>query len=655
VKCPNCKAELLTSDYENRYCRNCGYPFPEAMHEKFTFYADLKNRLNSLNNIRNNFSDELEKLQAQALKFEGIISKDLEKLPAGEFSFKGVRPVEQTTTQSSSGEAEVKKEGEITETVPPVSKPPKKPINWEMLFGFNGFLILGVVSIIVGVGFFIRKAFISGYLGPVGKVSIIYLGAILSLGIGNFFRKKKLPDFGLALVGMGIALLYYSTYAGFQKYLIFNQYLAFSLMILITVFAVFLAIVDNNKWLAVLALIGGFSTPVMLNSGTEQNLPLFIYITILNIGLLAIAFYKRWNLLNNLGFIFTYLIFGFSYKYEQYWLSTIFLNIFFFIYSLVPFGYHMFRPEKEKVGNTWLIFINSFVALGLNYELMSRNQVTIEMLSIITLLYALNFTLMAAYMFNKGKQNDQSFIFIIGNAALFLIITIPIVFSKEVITIFWFAEALVLLWISTRLHGRRLIYGSYIVLCIALFKFFLIDYPDTFGLTDDFYFLPSYATLIYARYISAVFMIAVFYQFTVLLKKVPEEFGSVHQKFYKIFSITWIACLFIVANIETSAFFYDYFLEGRFVALSILWTLFAISLMFLGLRFNNSTVRKLSIGLFFATLAKVFFFDIANLGTSYKFVSFIVLGLVLILTSYLYRRFKDDLIETMAEKSETEI
>jgi uncharacterized membrane protein len=649
VKCPNCSAELLSSSYQSNSCLNCNYQFPSEIKEKFLFYDELKNKINTLSNIQQNFASGLENIQKQIFQFEQIISNDLEKMAPGHILKPETVDLTKETPEEKTGI-----DSDFTPEKVPVKKPIKIPINWEMLFGFNGFLILGVISVIVGVAFFIRKAFVSGYLGPIGKVSVIYLGAVASLAVGNFFRKKKYPDFGLALVGMGIALLYYSTYAGFSTYDIFDQYFAFFLMILITIFASFLAIIDNNKWLAVLGLIGGFTTPVLLSTGNPQNLTLYIYITILNAGLLAIAFYKRWNLLNNLGFIFTYLLFGFAHKYQEYWLSTIFLNLYFFIYSLVPFAYHIFRKEKEKVGNTWLIFINSFVALGFNYEIMDQNGYSIEMLSIITLLYALNFTLMATYMVQKGKQKDDSFIFVISNAALFLVITIPIIFSKEFITIFWVVEAVILLWISIRLNGRKLIYGSYLVMVMALFKFFFYDYDDVFGLVGGKYFSPAYTNLLFGRFVTTTVLIGGFYMFYTLLKKVPDDFNPVHKTYFKIFSIGWILTLFLVLNVETSAFFYENFPDGRFVAVSILWALFAISLMFLGLRANNAVIRKISIGLFFATLAKVFFIDIAKMGTSYKFVSFIVLGLVLILTSYLYRKYKDELIGTLAENKGAE-
>lgn len=59
--------------------------------------------------------------------------------------------------------------------------------------------------------------------------------------------------------------------------------------------------------------------------------------------------------------------------------------------------------------------------------------------------------------------------------------------------------------------------------------------------------------------------------------------------------------------------------------------------------------RKISFGLFLVVVLKVFLFDMANISTPYRIISFIVLGLVLVGTSYLYYRYKDRIINALAD------
>jgi len=101
---------------------------------------------------------------------------------------------------------------------------------------------------------------------------------------------------------------------------------------------------------------------------------------------------------------------------------------------------------------------------------------------------------------------------------------------------------------------------------------------------------------------------------------------------------------------EISLFFREYLPAARFAALSVLWTVFSVALMLLGFKENRPGLRKVSLGLFAVTLGKVFLFDMANISTPYRIISFIILGLVLVGTSYLYYKFKDKIQSAMASE-----
>jgi uncharacterized membrane protein len=642
LKCPKCNRDVELYPEKNQ-CTYCANQFSQETANSINFYNAIKNKLNKLESTQKTFYEQVNELKQELTSFEEIIYNAPE--------FKNIRVKEILETENKDGAVTVNNE---TVKIPEKVIEPKKKnelleklqnIHWELLLGFNGLLILGVISIITGVGFFIRKAFVSDMLGPIGKVSIIYLSALISLGVGNFFRTKKMAEFGTGIIGMGIALLYYSTYAAFAKYLIFNQAIAFTLMTVITIFSVFMSVLENNRWLAVLGLIGGFSTPFMIDSDVGNNLVLYSYITILNIGLLSIAFNKKWDILTGLGFVSTYLLYLKTFETSEFWLSTIFVNIFFFIYSFMPLAYYMFKSEKEDIKNSSLIFLNSFVSLAINYYLIKENSFPIEYLAIVTVLYTLNFTLMASYLYKHNRKDEQTFIFTIGKAALFLSITVPIIFSGEVITVFWAAESVVLLWIAEKLNNKKLHYASYIMMLLSTFKFFLVDYHENFGV-DEFIIPDGYRYKIVARLFSSVFLLASYYKFMDLLKnsklKEKQEFA--------IFSVLGLLSLFVITNVEVSSLFYTYANFLRFVAVSTLWALFGIVLMFFGLKRDNPFIRKTSIAIFAITIGKVFFFDIAEMSASYKFISFIILGIILIFASYLYRQFKQQIIDTLEEK-----
>ena len=80
----------------------------------------------------------------------------------------------------------------------------------------------------------------------------------------------------------------------------------------------------------------------------------------------------------------------------------------------------------------------------------------------------------------------------------------------------------------------------------------------------------------------------------------------------------------------------------RQVALSVTWGLFALVLIVVGLWKRYAPIRYFAILVFTVTIAKVFFVDLANLDKVYRVISIIGLGVILLVTSYLYQRARRD-------------
>jgi len=79
------------------------------------------------------------------------------------------------------------------------------------------------------------------------------------------------------------------------------------------------------------------------------------------------------------------------------------------------------------------------------------------------------------------------------------------------------------------------------------------------------------------------------------------------------------------------------------MGLSILWTLYAFAAMGIGIQRRQSALRFGAIGLFALTVAKVFLVDLGRLDAGYRILSFVVLGGLLILASFLYTRYRERL------------
>ncbi|HUH26547.1 MAG TPA: DUF2339 domain-containing protein [Flavobacterium sp.] len=81
------------------------------------------------------------------------------------------------------------------------------------------------------------------------------------------------------------------------------------------------------------------------------------------------------------------------------------------------------------------------------------------------------------------------------------------------------------------------------------------------------------------------------------------------------------------------------------LGLSILWGAYSFVLIYLGIYKRRKYLRIGAISLFAVTLLKLFFYDIAQLNTISKTIVFISLGVLLLLISFLYNKFKDKISE----------
>ena len=76
---------------------------------------------------------------------------------------------------------------------------------------------------------------------------------------------------------------------------------------------------------------------------------------------------------------------------------------------------------------------------------------------------------------------------------------------------------------------------------------------------------------------------------------------------------------------------------------SILWGVYALALIGLGIWKKKRHLRIAAIALFSLTLVKLFVYDIAHLNTLSKTLVFVSLGVILLIVSFLYNRYKQSI------------
>ncbi|MCE9555280.1 MAG: DUF2339 domain-containing protein [Planctomycetes bacterium] len=366
-------------------------------------------------------------------------------------------------------------------------------VSMEFAIASTWLLRLGIVIVIMAVGFFLKYSIDKELIGPEGRVGIsILLGAGMIFGGLRALATKYRP-LGHTLIGGGIAVLYFSVFAAFQWYGLFSkgldkpydQFAAFGLMILITVAACGMAIRFNSLLVAILGILGGYFTPVMLSTGVVNFVGLYAYMTLLGCGVLAVNYRKNWHLLNYLSFICTYGLFFASmakapYKVENFWEVMPFLTAFFILFSTSTFLFNVVRREKTTLLELLALVINAGIYFAVSYRLVDQAY-NYQWVSVVTLSLAA-FYIAHVWYFLVRRLEDRELLFgFTGLAAFFLAVTIPLLLSDRWITASWAIQALVMLWIAGKLNSQFLRHVSYLLYLLVIGRFCFIDLPSQYG------------------------------------------------------------------------------------------------------------------------------------------------------------------------------
>src|SRR4030095_1394039 len=122
---------------------------------------------------------------------------------------------------------------------------------------------------------------------------------------------------------------------------------AFGLLGLVTLVAVLLSIRRDSLFIAVLGLLGGFATPILLSNQENRPIPLFGYLLLLNVGLAWVAYRRGWVILSALTLGFTTLYqWGWVVKYLDAAQVPLAIGIF-TIFPLIGYGVLMVARSRS--------------------------------------------------------------------------------------------------------------------------------------------------------------------------------------------------------------------------------------------------------------------------------------------------------------------
>jgi uncharacterized membrane protein len=569
-------------------------------------------------------------------------------------------PAEQPTITVSREDAERR----ATPTPPPPPMPhipPRRDIgapkfaqtpqrSSESLEGTIGKLWLnriGIVAILIGVAYFLKYAFDSGWIGPRGRVAIGLIAGIAVVVWSESFRRKGSVAFSYSLKAVGIGILYLSLWASSQYFHLVPASVAFVAMILVTASTITLALTQDAEILAVYAMIGGFSTPALVSTGENHEIILFSYVLLLDAAILAMVAFKPWRRIvwgAMLGTAVMYIGWAAQfYDSTERAVTIFFASAFFAVFALVPLVAPLTHSRWHRgmsITLSLLPLVNGaafFLALYVMYD---SETVTLTW-------YAL--ALAAVYLllssqFKRRVDSEPDVVktvnlLHVAVAIAFITIAIPLKLDTHWITIGWLIESAVLLFVAVKsdAHFLRVFAGCTLALGVCRLLFF-----DNFH-TQMLVFNARFATFLVAIAIMAGIVAA------------GERYGSEREMpFVKLAGAALNLLALIALTGEANDYFSRHIAETyqqrnmyeasrqleivRDFSFSAIWIVYGAALMIIGFWKRSAFIRWQAMVLLAVTIGKVFLYDSRELQQIYRILSFIALGVMLMTISYAYHR-----------------
>jgi len=347
----------------------------------------------------------------------------------------------------------------------------------QWFFGGNTIVKVGVGILFIGLAFLAKYATEHAHLPPQARLAAIGAAAIVLLGFGWRLRLKR-PDYAQVLQGGAVAVLYLTVFAAFGYYKVLEAIPAFVLMVAIAVLAAALAVLQDARSLAVVGALGGFATPLIVSTGSNNYVALFTYYLVLDAGIALVAWSKTWRPLNLVGFAATFIVataWGvLRYSPDDYATSQAFLIAFFLLFVVIlvlPARRLAQQPaadgapprQRDAWVNSSLLFGLPTVVFALEYGLVRDTQYGAALAALVLAAF---YVVLAAWM-RKRPQLGITFEATLAIATVFLTLVIPFALDERSTAGAWTLEGAGLVWIGLRQRrGLPRVFG-YLLLAIA--------------------------------------------------------------------------------------------------------------------------------------------------------------------------------------------
>ncbi len=274
------------------------------------------------------------------------------------------------------------------------------------------------------------------------------------------------------------------------------------------------------------------------------------------------------------------------------------------------------RLQSEITGGASFIrlFFGNFVGLGRTVGISHR------LLTVAPVVVSYYYQWARYRAFDNLRERERNFARLyLYAAAIALVVLLRFEFGRVFTVAAWAACALGLLLAGQRWAVPDLRWQSYAIAALAFFRSWVTNFnaPESFS-------------GVLGRLLAGGIVIACFYA-AQLASPRPEHPPDGIERHARLFYS-------LLASVLLSVLLFH---EVSGAMLTVAWGLEGVALLIAGFPLRDRILRLSGLSLFLICILKLFFYDLRQLETFYRILSFIVLGLILVSVSWVYTRFRE--------------
>ncbi len=172
----------------------------------------------------------------------------------------------------------------------------RKSFSIEQLLSMKVLVWLATISVAIAGLLFVKYAAEHSLISPPIRMMMAGGFGIALIAVAQW-RVKKNNYIAQGLSAAGVATLFGTVYAATEVFHMVAPTAGFGLMVAVTAIGLILSL-KHGQLVAAIGLLGGFLTPAIIKTGSANPAPLFGYLILLHVAVVAVSRMRGWSVLN---------------------------------------------------------------------------------------------------------------------------------------------------------------------------------------------------------------------------------------------------------------------------------------------------------------------------------------------------------------------